>query len=53
MLNVYILERGIYERIRQDGRIAFEGVMPDTGEVGIFVITRDYDYFYPYDENMC
>lgn len=32
--------------------VAFEGVMPETGEVGIFVITRSYDYFYPYDENM-
>lgn len=32
--------------------VAFEGVMPETGECGIFVITRDYDYFHPYDENM-
>lgn len=32
--------------------VAFEGVLPETGEVGIFVITRDYDYFHPYDENM-
>lgn len=32
--------------------VAFEGVMPDTGEVGIFVITRGYDYFHPYDEHM-
>lgn len=32
--------------------VAFEGVLPESGEVGIFVITRDYDYFHPYDENM-